>query len=149
MVGLRNGVMSVFGWQLARGPHFDAAEARWRNSAREAEGVVEIDGVEQIESRQLLLGFREGAVGQQRLAVAHPYGGGGGYGLQWLTGDVLPLRAQTLDTGEALLVEVVPFLLGHGLDKAFLVIHQSDILHGALLSLTLALTLTFMSWLAW
>src|SRR5690606_7697499 len=79
---------------------------------------------------QLLLGFGEGAIAEQNLALTHPHRGRGGHRLQCLAGHIVPGCGQALDAGNAFLIEVMPLLIGHGLDDAFLVVHQRHVFHG-------------------
>src|SRR5690349_13158462 len=67
--------------ELANRPHFDAAELCRRNSRCELDGLVEIACLDEIEARELLLGFGEWPVGDRELAVAHAHGGRGVNGM--------------------------------------------------------------------
>src|SRR6187455_2541376 len=87
--------------QLAYRPHFDAAELRRRNPRRDLDGFVEIARVDEIEARELLLGFGERPVGHAELAIAHAHGGGGMYGVERLCGDEVPAGTQRVAAGHA------------------------------------------------
>src|ERR1700686_1306235 len=67
-------------------PDLDRAEPRARNPRGDGKGRIEILGLDQIIAAELLAGFRERAVGGERLAVAHAHGGRGGGWLQAVAG---------------------------------------------------------------
>src|SRR2546429_9993124 len=73
--------------QFADGTDFDAANARRRNLRCELYRFVQILGIDQIESRELLLGLGKRAIGHGYLAVAHAHRGRGVDALQRLGGD--------------------------------------------------------------
>src|SRR5271169_5645283 len=58
------------------GPYFDRAHAHGWDADGEADGLVQIFGFDQIVAAELLLGLREGTIGDQTLAVAQPDGRG-------------------------------------------------------------------------
>src|SRR5438132_14109625 len=51
---------------------FDGALGRGRNALGDADRLVEVLGVDDIEAAELLAGLGEGAVGDERLAFANP-----------------------------------------------------------------------------
>src|SRR5690606_7155378 len=91
--------------------------------------VVQIAPFEQVKSSQLLFGFSEGAVGYIRLAITHPYGGGGIDWLQCVASQKVAGAAQVVSAINAFLVKRLPFLLWHGVDDLLVVINQTKIFH--------------------
>jgi hypothetical protein len=83
--------------------------------------LVEVLGFDHVETRQLLLGFGERAVGQGHLAVAHPDGSGGVDRLQRLSGDKMAAAAQFLGKSEAGAVRTGMQLVLGKVDKAQIV----------------------------
>ena len=67
--------------------YFDRAYARRRNLGGELDRFVQILGIDQIETGELLLGLGKRAVGDRQLTVAHAHRGRGLNRLQRLGGD--------------------------------------------------------------
>src|SRR5262249_59659241 len=63
-------------------PHLDAAETRRRTARGGLDRLVQVPGLDQVISAELLLGLGERAVGGYNIAVADPHRGRGPDGLQ-------------------------------------------------------------------
>src|SRR5687767_9750349 len=85
--------------------YLDAADLRGRDARSDLDGLVQVPRLDEIEAGEAFLGLGERAVGDARLAVAHPNRCRGGDRLQGFRRDAVAARADGLVEGEA--VEVV------------------------------------------
>jgi hypothetical protein len=120
----RRGLRLRYKW-----PHFDRAFLRCRNSRCDGQRFVQIAGVDQEETAELLLGFGERAVSGQPFAIANPYRGCGGCRLELAAPDVLAFFLQVFSQRAVLQVDGLGFgLVLFGL-FGLVVINQQQILH--------------------
>src|ERR1700722_19642935 len=110
-------------------PDLDRTEARARNLCGDGQGCVEILGLDQIVAAELLAGFRERAIGGQRLAVTDAHGGRGGGRLQPVAGLEIAALDDALREGTIFLQHL---LRCGGVDFAvldFVLVDHQQILH--------------------
>src|SRR5438034_972141 len=111
----------------------DASNRAGRRDLRgHLEGVVQIAGVDEVESAQLLLRLGEGTVGGGQLAVPDPHGRGRVNRLERLPRDVVAALADPLGEGVVLAHEGVRLALGHGAQLLLLIVDQAKVLHRSL-----------------
>ena len=110
--------------ELPDRPDFDAAFARRRNLRRDLHRFLLAGRVDQVEARELFLGFRERPVGNRDAAAADPNG------LRGLDREQRLRRQQ-----QALLLQVVAaieaFAIGDGVQLVGFQVDKAEILHGA------------------
>src|SRR5262249_51976704 len=103
---------------------------RSRDARGNADGLVEVFCLDEVEAAELLTGLGEGAVGLQGLALSDPDRGRGRRGLERLAAQHV---AALLDLARELHVAGVHFsvLLGApGLHLGFARVDEKDVLHG-------------------
>jgi hypothetical protein len=76
--------------KLSDGPNFHASDARRWDLRSDLDGFVEVSGVNQIETGQLLFGFCERTIHHGNSAVADAYSRGSVNGLERLRSNALP-----------------------------------------------------------
>src|SRR5439155_23629933 len=115
----------------------DRSALRARDLRGPLNRLVEILALEEVEAAELLLGLREGTVGDQALAVAHPDGRRRRRGLQAGAGHEDPGRLDLLSELAVGLHDPRSVLRGHRrqarlvLDDAEQVAHETSWLRGA------------------
>src|SRR5207244_2186646 len=110
---------------LQKGPHLDRLEpARAHEAAREGDRLVQVPGLDDCVSAEVLPRLREGAVGEQSLALPIPDGRRGGSGLERCAAEELLLRAQLFHVGPA--VRHQPLLLGRAELRPGIFVHVGE-----------------------
>src|ERR1700730_2932351 len=104
----------LLGRPLSKGSHLDReARPHQRVAFDHLEYLVEVLGLHDAVAAECLLGLREGAVGDDRLAMLHPDGGGGAHVLQRIAAMVNAALSQLIAELHGLLVGRHPLLRGH------------------------------------
>jgi hypothetical protein len=93
--------------------------------------VVEVAALQQVEAAQGFAGLREGAVGEEDLAVADPHGGGGAGGVEGLAAEEAALRLAVGVEGEVAPHHLLE--LRGALGAVFHVVDEGQVLHVVLL----------------
>src|SRR5579872_3046602 len=96
------------------------------NSGRNADGFIEIIGVNHEEAAELLASFCKRAVGDEALALANADAGGGGDGLQGRGGQKLTLGVEVVGQRGGLHVARLP---GGIVEKLLVLVNQKQVLH--------------------
>src|SRR5467141_2256418 len=123
------GPFDLMSWQagdLNQRPDFHRALAHARNLFRNLDGLIEILRLHQEVAAELFPHFRERAVGHQTVAVAHLDAGCCRHRLQWVGGEVLPLRLEHVRKLSRLAVTLLPLALGPGL---LVGVNEQHVLH--------------------
>jgi len=100
------------------GAYFNTAHLSGRNLRGDLDGLVQVLGVNQIETCQTLLGFRERAIGDGQFSVTDPNRFRGTHGLQRFRGQASAGVAKTLVVSHT-------FIVGHGPDLLFFAVNQA------------------------
>src|ERR1700680_1227711 len=112
--------------QLDHRADFDGTPASPWNPRGYADGLVEIRGIDQVVSAELLPCFRKRTVGHEPLALAHPNAGRRRRGVQRRGGQKLSARVELVRELDGLLVTLLP----PGLVQCLLVkVNQQHVSH--------------------
>src|SRR5688572_14714449 len=108
--------------QLSYGTYFNAALPRRWNSGCDLNRLVQVPGLDQVKTRQLLLCLGERSVRHGNLAVSNPHGSRRFYGLKRFGGNELARVPQVIAAGGTLAV-------GHGRGARFFHVDEAEIFH--------------------
>ena len=104
--------------QFSDRAYLDAANTGWRDLRGDLDGVIHVDGLNQIEARQTLLGFSERAIRDGHFSMADSHRGSGTNGLKGFRGKASTCVPERLIVGHAPVVGHSPNFLLFTVDKA-------------------------------
>src|SRR5450755_2806791 len=111
------------------GADFDGAPTDGGNAGSEADGFVQIFGLNEIVSAELFFGFGEGTVGDGAFFIAHAHGGGAGDGLKFVAAEKVAALSDVIGKFAVFRADGLAFGGGQGFPVSFISIDQEKILH--------------------